>query len=133
MRVRDRHFLLAEIGMTASCIAVAVLCGFLVFRERKEVASALADFDERASVCERTCADAVGVARSIADEAARFSGVATNADGSPCPPGSARIRADSLPRCAIHLRRLSQPGWLYRPPLCCALSAPWGRGAKSPR
>lgn len=69
--------------MSASCIAVAVLCGFLVLRERRDVASALADFDKRASVCERTCADAVGVARALADEAARFSGVSTNADGSP--------------------------------------------------
>lgn len=70
MRIRDRHFLLAEVGMTSACLLTAALSAFCVLRETRRLRARVADVEMRMASAERTCADAAGAALALADAAA---------------------------------------------------------------
>lgn len=74
MRVRDKHFLLAEVGMTCACVLTAVLSGVCVLRETRRLRSRVSDVEARMASAERTCADAVGAALALADATGHGSG-----------------------------------------------------------
>lgn len=74
MRIRDKHFLLAEVGMTSACVLTAALAGFCVLRETRRLRARVDDVEARMASAERTCADAVGAALALADAAGQAHG-----------------------------------------------------------
>ncbi len=62
MRVRDKHFLVVEVVLTAVSLASCALCAYTCLRWARRTHASIVDLQRRVEIAERTCADASGAA-----------------------------------------------------------------------
>lgn len=87
MHRRDWHFLVAEVAMTATCVACAALSALLQLWHVRRLRDRVNSIEARADVVERTCADAAATALAAYDgvSAGGSSSSSSGPDAAPAP------------------------------------------------